>query len=101
MAVDIVKLGTEIVAGASVLHTVLPPWEAFNDFPTAQKYYKLLVYIVGYIALNGRSTFYPSLSTGSGTKQSEVVKTVASISDPPKGAANVDAANTPVTPEAK
>lgn len=70
MQVDLLKVITEIVAGASVLHTVLPPWEAFNDFPSAQKYYKLLVYIVGYVALNGRSRVYPSLSTASGTKPS-------------------------------
>lgn len=71
MQVDAVKLATEIVAGASLVHTLLPPWEAFNDFPTGQKYYKLFVFIVGYIALNGRSTVYPSLSTGSGTKTSD------------------------------
>ncbi len=65
------KLGTEVVAGASVLHTILPPWEAFNEFPTAQKYYKLFIYLVGYVALNGRSTVYPSLSTASGTKPSQ------------------------------
>lgn len=70
MQVDLLKVITETVAGASVLHTVLPPWEAFNDFPSAQKYYKLLVYIVGYVALNGRSRVYPSLSTASGTKPS-------------------------------
>ena len=71
MQTDLIKLGTEIVAGASLLHTVLPPWEAFNDFPTGQKYYKLLVYILGYVALNGRSTVYQSLSTASGTKASD------------------------------
>ena len=70
MSVDLVKVVTETVAGASVLHTILPPWEAFNDFPSAQKYYKLLIYIVGYVALNGRSTVYPSVSTKSGTQLS-------------------------------
>ena len=71
MAIDIVKLGTEIIAGSSLLHTVLPPWEAFADFPTLQKYYKLLVYIIGYVALNGRSTIYPSVSTKDGTQPSQ------------------------------
>lgn len=70
MQIDWIKLITEIVAGSSILHTLLPPWEAFNDFPSAQKYYKLLVYIVGYVALNGRSRIYPSLSTASGSKPS-------------------------------
>jgi len=73
MHVDTIKLVTEIVAGASVLHTVLPPWEAFNDFPTGQKYYKLLVFVIGYVALNGRSTLYSGISTASGTKVSDVV----------------------------
>lgn len=73
MQADLVKLGTEVIAGASLLHTVLPPWEALNDFPTLQKYYKLFVFFVGYVALNGRSTIYPALSTANGTKPSEVV----------------------------
>lgn len=71
MQIDLLKLAAEIVAGASVLHTFLPPWEAFNDFPTLQKYYKLAVYVVGYVALNGRSTVYPTISTASGTKASD------------------------------
>src|SRR6266702_3767255 len=70
MQVDPVKIATEVVAAASLLHTILPPWEALNDFPNAQKYYKLLVYIVGYAALNGRSTVYPNLSTKDGTQPS-------------------------------
>jgi hypothetical protein len=73
MTFDPVKLGAEVIAIASFAHTILPPWEAFNDFPRVQKYYKLFVYIVGYAALNGRSTVYPSLSTASGTKQSDAV----------------------------
>ena len=75
MQVDLVKLATQIVAVSSLVHTLLPPWEALNDFPTLQKYYKLFVYLVGYAALNGRSTVYPSISTKSGTKISDVVIT--------------------------
>jgi hypothetical protein len=74
---DLLKLGTEIIAGASIAHTFLPPWEAFNDFPTVQKYYKLFVYIVGYVALNGRSTVYSSISTASGSKVSDAASTGA------------------------
>lgn len=59
-------LATETVAVCSVLHTILPPWEAFNDFPAAQRYYKLLIYIIGYAALNGRSTIYQGISTKDG-----------------------------------
>jgi hypothetical protein len=58
MHIDTLKTITEIVAASSALHTILPPWEAFDDFPTLQKYYKLFVYIVGYAGLNGRSTVY-------------------------------------------
>ena len=47
---------------ASVLHTFLPPWDFLNDFPRAQKYYKVFVYIVGYVAINGRSTVYQHIS---------------------------------------
>jgi hypothetical protein len=46
----------------SVLHTLLPPWDFLNDFPKAQKYYKLFVYVVGYIAINARSTAWRSIS---------------------------------------
>jgi hypothetical protein len=73
LSVDLIKTGGEIVAIASVAHTLLPPWEVFNDYPTFQKAYKLFVFIVGYVALNGRSTIHPSISTASGTKPSEVV----------------------------
>jgi hypothetical protein len=80
---DPVKLATTIIAGASVLHTILPPWEAFNDFPTLQKFYKLFVYFVGYTALNGRSALYPSLSTASGTKTSAAAN--GTTTKPPEG----------------
>lgn len=73
MQVDLIKLGTTLVTVASFIHTILPPWEAFNDFPRVQKYYKVLVYIIGYAALNGRSTVYPSLSTNDGKQQSKAV----------------------------
>lgn len=59
-----------IIVGCSILHNFLPPWEAFNEFPTLRKYYKLFIYLIGYVALNARSTFNPSLSTADGTKPS-------------------------------
>lgn len=46
----------------SLLHTLLPPWDMLSDFPSAQRYYKLVVYIVGYVGLTGRSTVYKSIS---------------------------------------
>jgi len=73
MQSDLMKMTTEVVAASSLAHTLLPPWEAFADFPRVQKYYKLFVYIVGYAALNGRSTVYPTLSTKDGTGTSKAV----------------------------
>lgn len=73
MQVDPVKLTTEVIAFSSLAHTILPPWEVFDDFPRVQKYYKLFVYIVGYAALNGRSTVYKDLSTKDGTRSSPIV----------------------------
>ena len=76
---DPVKDITGLVAGCSLLHTILPPWdwkpefveEGLSDFPTAQRafygvfhnrWYKFLIYAVGYIALNGRSTVWRVIS---------------------------------------
>jgi hypothetical protein len=82
MSHDLIKMGTEIVTGASILHTILPPWEAFNDYPGIQKPYKVIVFIIGYAALNGRSTVYPGLSTKSGSQVSDaVVKTDVAIAN--------------------
>jgi hypothetical protein len=61
---------------ASLAHTFLPPWEFLNDFPTAQKYYKAFIYFVGYVAANGRSTVYGSVSTKDGTTPSQVAQKV-------------------------
>jgi hypothetical protein len=60
--VHVLNIVTAITFGASILHTFLPPWEFLNDFPRAQKYYKACVYVVGYVAISGRSTAYKSLS---------------------------------------
>lgn len=58
-------IGLRMVAGAAVLHTFLPPWDAevFQPFPTFQKYYKVFIYLTGYVALHARSTVYKSIST--------------------------------------
>lgn len=68
---NLLDIGTETVAVCSILHTVLPPWEALSDFPAAQKYYKLLIFFIGYLALNGRSTIYKNISTDSGQTPSK------------------------------
>lgn len=77
MLVKLLEHMTEVVTVCSVLHAILPPWEALNDFPTAQKYYKLFVYLVGYIALNWRSTLWKELSTDNGTKTSKAANGLA------------------------
>lgn len=61
-----------VVFACSLLHTLLPPWDGYGDFPRFQKVYKATVYTIGYIALNARSTFHPSLGTDNGSKTSDV-----------------------------
>lgn len=55
----------------SLLHSLLPPWDGFGDFPRFQKYYKAFVYTVGYLGVNARSAIHPSISTQNGTKLSD------------------------------
>lgn len=69
------KILAEVVTGSSILHNALPPynWDpefvtvGLSDFPGAQsvfrkifhnRWYKLLVYVAGFVALNGRSTVW-------------------------------------------
>lgn len=54
-----------VIVGCSVLHTFLPPWdaEAFQPFPAFVKYYKVFIYVLGYVAINARSAVYKSIST--------------------------------------
>jgi|SRR5262252_6885951 len=76
---DWVRGAAEVVTLCSVLHSLLPPWDwkpdfietGLQDFPSSQKafysifhnrYYKLLIYVVGYVALNMRSTTWRSIS---------------------------------------
>lgn len=83
MQIDVVKTITEVVASASLLHTLLPPWEAFDDFPGVQKYYKVLIYFVGYVALNGRSSVpwnkAISINNPNGVNTTGVSKTTVSV----------------------
>jgi hypothetical protein len=58
----VVILVTRIVFIASICHSALPPWEFLADFPRTQKCYKAFIYLVGFIALNGRSTVHGSIS---------------------------------------
>lgn len=58
----ILTLAVNLIAVCSLLHALLPPWDFLDGFPRAQKYYKLAIYIIGYIALNARSTVWQSIS---------------------------------------
>ena len=51
------------IAICSLLHTFLPPWDFLDPWPRTQKYYKAVIYVIGYMALSGRSTVYRSIST--------------------------------------
>lgn len=70
---------TRAIAVCSVLHTVLPPWDwnpdfvknGLSEFPTAQstfrktfnnRWYRVLIFVIGYIALNARSTVWHFIS---------------------------------------
>lgn len=53
---------TEISVTCSLLHTFLPPWDFLVDFPRVQKIYKVFIYLIGYIAISGRSSVYKTLS---------------------------------------
>jgi hypothetical protein len=83
----IIDVVTRIVFFASVGHSCLPPWEFLNDFPRTQKVYKVLVYIIGFIAINGRSTVYHSISVAEpeGVNES-VAHEEARIAAPKEGA---------------
>lgn len=64
---EIISVYTATVTICSLLHTTLPPWDFLEPWPTAQKYYKAFIYVIGYIGLNGRSTVYQSISTSKKT----------------------------------
>lgn len=77
----------------SILHTFLPPWdwkpkiveEGLSEFPGLQKifyatfhnrYYRLLIYTVGYLAIAQRSNFWKSLSINNPQSVNASVATV-------------------------
>jgi hypothetical protein len=61
---EIKDIAFDVVVSCSVLHTFLPPWDAdaLKPFPRMQAYYRLFIYLTGYVALNARSTVYKSIS---------------------------------------
>lgn len=70
---------TRVMATCSILHTFLPPWDwepefvtvGLSEFPAAQwvfrkslhnRWYKLLIYSVGFVSVNMRSTIWKFIS---------------------------------------
>lgn len=76
--------GTRTVSVCSVLHTTLPPWEKLNNYPRLQRAYKLFIYIIGYVAVSGRSLLWASLSTQEGARPSRAALNPESPSNPVK-----------------
>jgi len=99
---DIVEYGPRIITIASIVHNILPPYDwnpefisvGFSDFPLVQKYfhkffnnrwYKVLVYISGYIAINARSTIWKSISVNNPTGPNANLPSLISLkNEPPK-----------------
>ena len=75
---------TRLSVGCSILYSVLPPFEVWSDFPSAQKYYKLLLAFVGGIAINARSKVYPAISTNSGNTTSPAAQSAPGGATGPK-----------------
>jgi hypothetical protein len=72
-AVGLIALHQQIVYWCTIAHNILPPWDWLRDFPSAVRWYKAGVYIIGWGAGNLRSTVYQSISTKDGTTPSPVV----------------------------
>lgn len=80
----IIDIVTKTVFVCSILHTMLPPWDILSEFPWWQKRYKVVVYVIGYVALNGRSTVYQKISVGkqveaAAEKATEAASTTTSV----------------------
>lgn len=75
---EVISVVESVIVGCSIAHTFLPPWdaEAIAQFPALQKWYRLLIYVIGYIALNARSTVYPSISTQNPNSPNANIKTL-------------------------
>jgi len=75
---------TEIITVSAFLHSVLPPWDwnpdfvkiGLHEFPTAQnvfyktfnnRWYRVMVYVIGFVALHARSTVWRSISVNNPT----------------------------------
>jgi hypothetical protein len=72
------------VVVCSLLHTFLPPWDFLAPWPRAQKVYRAIIYVIGYVAINARSTVYPSVSTDDGQHASQAsLQTSANSPAPP------------------
>jgi hypothetical protein len=57
---------TNVCTICSFLHATLPPWDFLAPYPRIQNAYKVFIYVIGYVALNARSTVYKSISVTNG-----------------------------------
>jgi hypothetical protein len=70
---------------ASILYSVLPTVETFNNYPRFQKAYGLTLSILKQVAINLRNVFNPAIKTDAGTKISEAGK-IGQVANPPEPA---------------
>jgi hypothetical protein len=73
-----IDLGMRVVVICSLIHTFAPPWdaEALRPYPKLKDGYRLFIYLVGYVALNARSTIYKSISVQNPESPNANVKTL-------------------------
>jgi hypothetical protein len=73
----------QIVTACTILHSVLPPWEIFADFPRVQKGYKVFIYTIGYVGGSARSSVpwnkSISINNPDGVNTTGVSKTTISL----------------------
>lgn len=48
-------IGAYSIAAASLLYTILPPWEQFGNWPKFQSGYQFFLIFLKALAINGRS----------------------------------------------
>jgi len=63
---EIYDIATGMVTGFSMLYSVLPPWDSFNEYPAFQRWYKFaMIFIVKFGSLNIRSLVRPQIQATS------------------------------------
>jgi hypothetical protein len=77
------RIIAEVSFCASIVHTILPPWDWISpdDNPRLHKLYKIFVYVVGYVAMNARTTAFKELSINNpdGVNTTGITRTTKSV----------------------